>query len=196
MSKGDIDAQFFPTATNLGPILGPVIGGPLANKAGWRWVFWFLTILGSAFVLAVLLFLPETCRSIVGNGSIPARGWSRHWVSYVFDRPHKNAREGVVQPTEASLPMMKRLAFILPNPWKSLRLLFEKDTALVLSVSAIFYTAYYIVQASIPALLQRTYGLNETAIGLCYFAIGTGVAAGGYLNGMVSCVCCMSQYGL
>jgi predicted MFS family arabinose efflux permease len=84
---------------------------------------------------------------------------------------------------------------MLPNPWKSLRLLFEKDTSLVLSVSAIFYMVYYITQASIPELLERIYGFNETDVGLCYLAIGCGVATGGYLNGMISNICCLPQDG-
>jgi multidrug resistance protein len=29
----------------LGPVIGPVAGGFLAQAAGWRWVFWLLTIL-------------------------------------------------------------------------------------------------------------------------------------------------------
>jgi predicted MFS family arabinose efflux permease len=164
-----------------------VIGRPLADKAGWRWVFWFLTILGSAFLLIVLLFLPESCRSLVGIGSIPARGWNRHWMSYISSRPtRKRPREEVdaVGLEKDSQPLAKRVKALLPNPCKSLRLLFQKDTSLVLSISVIFYVTYYIVQASIPELLERIYGFNETTVGLCYFAIGFRVMIGGYINGM------------
>ncbi|KAE9364784.1 putative major facilitator superfamily transporter [Stipitochalara longipes BDJ] len=173
-------------ATNLGPILGPVIGGPLADKVGWRWVFWFLTILGGSFLLTVLLFLPESCRSIVGNGSIPARGWNRHWMSYISGRPTRKSlgKEVVaVELEKGSRPLAKSVKAILPNPWKSLRFLFQKDTSLVLSISAMFYMTYYIIQASMPELLERIYGFDEMTIGLCYFAIGFGVVIGGYVNG-------------
>jgi predicted MFS family arabinose efflux permease len=168
--------------------LGPVIGGPLADKAGWRWVFWFLTILGNAFLLIVLLFLPESCRSVVGNGSIPARGWNRHWMSYISGRPTRKRPGEEVEAVgleKNSQPLAKRVKALLPNPWKSFRLLFQKDTSLVLSISAMFYMTYYIVQASIPELLERIYSFDETTVGLCYFAIGFGVLIGGYVNGMI-----------
>lgn len=28
----------------IGPVIGPVAGGYLAEAAGWRWIFWVLTI--------------------------------------------------------------------------------------------------------------------------------------------------------
>ncbi|KAK7950930.1 uncharacterized protein PG986_006658 [Apiospora aurea] len=55
----------------IAPSLGPILGGALSYAAGWRWVFWFLvTITGPCLVL-VVLGLPETARSAVGNGSLP-----------------------------------------------------------------------------------------------------------------------------
>ncbi|PQE21264.1 hypothetical protein CJF32_00006396 [Rutstroemia sp. NJR-2017a WRK4] len=185
----DTDASYILKATNLGPILGPVIGGPLAATAGWRWVFWLLTILGSVFLLLILLFLPETCKTIVGNGSIPAQGWNRSWVSYLSGAPtEKQSLDAEEQHAISEITSPSRtknfMAFI-PNPWKSVRLLLEKDTSLVLSLSGMFYMAYYIVQASIPTSLSQIYHYSAAGIGLCYFAIGVGVAIGGYINGKV-----------
>lgn len=28
----------------MGPVLGPIAGGYLGENAGWRWVFWTITI--------------------------------------------------------------------------------------------------------------------------------------------------------
>ena len=44
----------------LGPAIGPVIGGVLAQFLGWRAIFWFLTIMGSAFIVVFAVFFPET----------------------------------------------------------------------------------------------------------------------------------------
>jgi predicted MFS family arabinose efflux permease len=176
-------------ATNLGPIIGPVIGGPLAAAAGWRWVFWLLTILGSVFLLLILLFLPETCKSIVGNGSIPTQGWNRSWVSYLSGAPTEtknlDADEQHASSEKTSPSRTKNFTAFIPNPWKSIRLLFEKDTSLVLSLSGMFYMAYYVVQASIPTSLSQIYHYSAADIGLCYFTIGFGVVLGGYINGII-----------
>lgn len=49
-------------APNTAPGLGPVIGGVLAYKAGWRWTFWFLAISGTLSLLLIATILPETAR--------------------------------------------------------------------------------------------------------------------------------------
>ncbi|KAJ3541727.1 hypothetical protein NM208_g4471 [Fusarium decemcellulare] len=68
-------------ATNLGPAIAPVIGGGILSRAGWRWIFWFLMIAGALMLLLLALLLPETARSIVGNGSIIPKPWSRALLS-------------------------------------------------------------------------------------------------------------------
>lgn len=44
----------------LAPAIAPVIGGWLHDVFGWRSVFWFLALLGTAVWVWALLFLPET----------------------------------------------------------------------------------------------------------------------------------------
>lgn len=44
----------------LGPSFGPIIGGYLAQAAGWRWVFWLLAIALGVMTAFTLIFLKET----------------------------------------------------------------------------------------------------------------------------------------
>jgi multidrug resistance protein len=169
-------------ATNLGPILGPLIGGPLADHAGWRWVFWLLTILGGIFLLTILLFFPETCRNIVGNRSAAPRGWSKPWLS-ISSRKFTNEGE----PKDSERPrerMVGKFRTVIPNPWKSIRIILYKNTSVVLAVSAVFYAVHYIIQASITSSFLDYLWFERNGYWVVLLAIGCGVAIGGYLNGM------------
>lgn len=142
-------------AANLGPSFGPLVGGVLADRAGWQWVFWFLLITGGSFLLVLFLFFPETARSIVGNGSVPApHGINR--APLFFPRRPSTAEEEDGVAAQKSKP--QKLTFWFPNLFKSLKIVFYKDAALVLWMSAMYYTAYYCVQASIPNLFLDIYG--------------------------------------
>lgn len=165
-------------ATNLGPALAPVIGGVLVDHAGWRWIFWFLLICGVCVLLLVFLLLPETARHIVNNGfSVPSK-WRQPFISVVSSVkiPKAAGRKSV---PELSQSRPRRF----PNPLRSLRILFYRDSSIVVSMSGLFYLIYYCVQASITSIFKALYQLSDTNIGLCYLAIGVGVVLGGLSNG-------------
>ncbi|KAK1673929.1 major facilitator superfamily domain-containing protein [Colletotrichum godetiae] len=44
----------------LGPCVGPVAGGYFIRAAGWRWVFWLISILAGTFIPVSILGLRET----------------------------------------------------------------------------------------------------------------------------------------
>ena len=90
------------TATNIGPCIGPVIGGGAAMASGDpRWCFRALLIFGASAVLLIGLAQPETARGVVGNGAVPARGLWRTWCELLFAWRRKRAE---VQNQESSLP--------------------------------------------------------------------------------------------
>ena len=64
------------TAISLVPILGPSLGGVLAEFAGWRANFWLYAFLGLMLFLLVHFRLPET-------GSLKARGYDSFMRSYL-----------------------------------------------------------------------------------------------------------------
>lgn len=50
------------SAPLLGPALGPILGGVLAQKMGWRSVFWFVMICGVVVFLALVFIFKDTFR--------------------------------------------------------------------------------------------------------------------------------------
>ncbi|KAI4906412.1 hypothetical protein J4E90_010631 [Alternaria incomplexa] len=160
-------------ATNLGPSIGPLVGGVMASRTGYRWVFWLLVIVGATFLVILGIVFPETGRNVVGNGSIAAPKWNRPFL--------QSSRQRQLVAPDEQRDWKKRS--LIPNPFKALLVCFHRDTAAVLSISAVYYAAYYCIQASIPAIFTEVHGLDELQVGLCYFSIGTGVILGGYVNG-------------
>jgi multidrug resistance protein len=162
---------------NSAPSLGPVLGGVLAQTVGWRWIFRTLVILSGLTLTLFVLFLPETGRKIVGNGSIPATGINLSLLNLLRKRRTPEARRG----RGSRWPKMR-----VPNPLKSLRIIFHKNTALVLSSNAIFYMKYSCVQASLSPLLMKIYGLNTLQVGLTYLAFGVASALASYGAGKIT----------
>ncbi|OAP62858.1 hypothetical protein AYL99_02085 [Fonsecaea erecta] len=150
-------------AANTGPTIGPLLGGVITDRIGWHWLFWFLTILGSCFLVVVGVFFPETSRKIVDNGRCAAPRWNRPILSLFTTFP-KNA----VQHSERAVTSKPRLKARVPNPLPSLRIIMYRDASLVLWVSAIHYMVYYCLQATMPGLFTAVYGLNERQLGLTY----------------------------
>lgn len=176
-------------AANLAVCLGPVIGGLVAlGSGGYQWVFWALVIFGGIVLLFVGLGLPETARNIVGNGNVEATGWGKSWWSLLRGRAMKkgnfpemqNSSEAVGEKHEDS---GKKAKFKMANPMAAIRILFWKDTALVLWMAGSPYAVWYAVQASIPTIYRDIYHFNELQIGLSYLTGGFGTVSGGYLNG-------------
>lgn len=73
--------------SNLATCLGLEIGGWVAHeRAGFEWVSWALIIFGSGVLLLIGMALPETTRSVMGNGSVEVADWGRKWWSILNGR--------------------------------------------------------------------------------------------------------------
>lgn len=75
----------------------------------------------------------------------------------------------------SSRSLLQRILAITPNSFKAVRLVFKKETSLVLLIAAMLYMIYNVAQVSLPGLLLSNYGFNTTAIGLSYLPISLGV---------------------
>ena len=178
-------------ALNLGACVGPVVGGAVGYASGsYEWVFWALAIIGIVLLVAVGALLPETARNVVGNGGGRTRQnwWRGTWLSlgtrWLRDRGEKDEAKAATstneQPDDPPKAKYKLRDAIAP-----LRVIFHRDTVLVLWMHGSFYTVDYSLVAAVPDIFKNIYHFNELQIGLVYLARGTGIILGGYCNGIL-----------
>ncbi|KAK8051539.1 MFS multidrug transporter [Apiospora rasikravindrae] len=173
---------FAAVPTILAPALGPVIGGLISQFLGWRWIFWFLTILAGAFMIVYALFMPETCRNIVGDGSQrPHKAYRTLWQlgkEALEDRRRtRNSSENVdlaLHPTVSNASAKPALQVRKLNPFKSLTILFDKEMFLLLMYSSIVFAGFYAVATALPSQLARNYGFDNLMVGLMFLPLGGG----------------------
>ncbi|KAF7925228.1 hypothetical protein EAE99_006092 [Botrytis elliptica] len=75
------------------PAVGPILGGIISQYTSWKWIFGFLAIFSMAFFIPLLLFMPETYRKIVVDGSIPPPKWSRSFTN--IRKEYKLLKQGI-----------------------------------------------------------------------------------------------------
>lgn len=115
--------------------------------------------------------LPETLRSLVGDGSIKPPPLWRPLVPVIGRK-----KAGM---SNAERPPKRKFQ----NP---LRLFLYPDVTILLVYNAILYALFYGVTASISTLFSDTYPyLTEIDIGLCFLAIGGGMLFGSWITGTV-----------
>ncbi|KAH7096388.1 MFS general substrate transporter [Auriculariales sp. MPI-PUGE-AT-0066] len=164
-------------APMLGPSLGPIVAGVLADKFGWRGIFWFLAALSAAVDVAIILFMPETLRAIVGDGSIrppwylrpvlPAMTKYNRWSTEVGDAENIVVARGS---TKYQWPTFLK----------------EPDVVAALTSTAIIFALFQAVSASLSPMLLDAYPyLNQSTIGLCFLPVGVAGIIGAVVQGKV-----------
>jgi MFS family permease len=167
---------WFLLGPQMGPILGPLLGGQFADMSRWRWVFGFLgepslqnetskiyltaVALASAPVyLAIVFSMPETLRSLVGNGAAMAK---QPWISMPKFR---------TKPVE----MMDGKKF--PKPprpsFKKFMQLLKYPPHLIVSFNGMFqFTGLYAIYITFPKVWQQRYGWSTQEVGYAYVVPG------------------------
>ncbi|CAG8187995.1 unnamed protein product [Penicillium nalgiovense] len=158
----------------LGQGVGPVFGGILSQYLGFRSIFWFLVIASGISLFSIMFFLPETLRSIAGNGTVFLKGIYKPVIYSICGQ--KNARED-------STPSGKRGKVTLKTVLAPLTFLCEKDVFITLLFGSIVYTVWSMVTSSTSALFEEQYGLNSMEVGLTFLGNGFGCMTGSYTIG-------------
>ncbi|KAK2016235.1 major facilitator superfamily transporter [Colletotrichum eremochloae] len=166
--------SFYQAIRNFGTAFGPVLGGVLANSFGFRSVFVFLLIVSALTLAAIALFLPETMRTIAGNGSLRLTGIYKPLYQYVSKEPK------YMQDPDGPLVLQSITVYTFLRPF---RLFQEKDLVINLVWGGVLYAIWNMVTSSTTPLFQASFGLNELLLGVVYIANGFGTVVGSVIAG-------------
>ena len=163
---------WFLMGPQLGPILGPLIGGQFATETKWRWVFGFLSVTCLPVFLAIVFCMPETLRSLVGNGTALA---NQPW----FQIP-KSLRTKPC--TDSKVPKAPR-----PSFRKFMRLL-KYPPHLIVSVNgALQFAGLYGMYIAFPTVWGKEgYKFTNAQVGYAYLCPGISMFIASIVVGRLS----------
>ena len=165
----------------LGPSLSPIIGGLISQYLDWHWLFWFLLIFGGTFFVFLFLFQPETCRQVVDDGSIPPPllNWSvTDWIRH----RHRRSRGEPVE-REKMIDLRENNTTRFPNPLPSLKVLLDKETALILIAIAFIFACLYALMTGSTTSFQEIYHFNSIEVALMYLPFAAGGIVSAFTTG-------------
>lgn len=157
----------------VGNGFGGLIGSALLQRFGWRGIFEFLTIgSGVTFVLAFFI-LPETHRSVAGNGLITPKHFV-HRLPYI-KLPHFQKK---MDQDMSTLRPKVPLNFL--DPFK---ILIDKQVLSVLVPVGLQYASWFMALTSISSMEKAPYNYSIIHVGLVYLPQGIFCLIGPFLTG-------------
>lgn len=161
---------WFLMGPQLGPVLGPLIGGQFATKDSWRWVFGFLSITSLPVYLAIVFCMPETLRSLVGNGSAYAH---QPWISI----PKLRTKPC----TDSKVPKAPRPSF------RKFMQLLKYPPHLIVSFNGAFqFAGLYGMYISFPTVWIEGYKFKTSQVGYAFLVPGISMFVASIVVGRLS----------
>jgi multidrug resistance protein len=148
----------------FGPILGPICGGFIAQRAGWRWDMWVVLIAGGLMTVGLIVFNKET------------------YHSFLLEQKTRKLRKELNRPelqntmTFDKDAAAKSPAAVLKNGIiRPLKMLTKSPIVLLCSLYMSFlFGLLFLLFTTITSVFIRTYGWSPEITGLAYLGIGIG----------------------
>ncbi|KAF9640739.1 putative major facilitator superfamily protein [Lasiodiplodia theobromae] len=160
--------SIFLLGPHMGPILGPLIGGQFAAPSRWRWAFGFLAIACFPIYVAIQLWLPETLRTLVGNGESQCR------YGLLKVQPFRQKNEDGKVPSQPSRVRVFWALLVYP------------PNLIIITSTALLFAGLYAILVDFTRLWVDGYGWSEAEAGYAYLCPGIFLFVGSLAGGKVS----------
>ncbi|RDW90602.1 putative MFS transporter [Aspergillus mulundensis] len=150
----------------LGVPVGPLIFGFVANRAGYRWIFWVLAIINGVQFILYVFFGAET-RYITSNEE---KGSSSN-----FFRRYLSFRR--IDPTPLRLSEFYHPLTLVVQPTVFIP---------AFAYAMVFLFGSVLITVEVPQLLQEKFGLNAEQVGLQFLGVIIGTILGEQIGGSMS----------
>ncbi|KAI0015719.1 putative MFS transporter [Xylariomycetidae sp. FL0641] len=162
---------------NTPPSIAPMISGLLLIRWTWSSIFWFLSIASFATFIIMLLFIPETARSIVGNGSEPTSGVTTPFIRILTPSgPFTPVRSTYCGKKEAGRNF---------NPLSACLVLKDRGTLTASICFGVYYMVQSCLQATLSTVFVETYKVSGLVAGLIYIPFGVGCSIAAFVAGRI-----------
>ena len=166
------------TGMHVATAFGPIVGGALSSPKSWRYIFWFLTTCSAVFFVVALLFLPETLRCRVGNGSRSSDSKTRSPRKWQLQAGMLQKRT-VHDDERYPRPGKMSIAAVIES--------FRNPFVIIIWLtSGLTFAAFIAVNITSPRLLMENYDFGHTQAGLALLASGCSVIIGQFVANHVS----------
>ncbi|KAE9411519.1 MFS polyamine transporter [Gymnopus androsaceus JB14] len=156
-----VPMAIFSVTIFMGPCIGPLLGGWIGERAGWRWIYWVLFIFaGCCFLLT--LFLPETLAPVI------LRKKAAKLRKETGDSKYMTLEEAEKRP----LGEVFKTALLRP-----IVLLFTEVIVILFSFYLAFvYSLLYLLFFAMPIAFSEIRGYSSGITGVTFLSIMMGIS--------------------
>lgn len=140
-------------------------------------------IFSAVCFVPLALFLPETCRKIVGDGSIPPP--PLNWSLTDVVRHRRRQKQGITVDEHKQAELRKNYKFQFPNPIPTIKIIFDPASAMILVTTGLSIACFFAIMTGATAALHNVYGFNDIQIALMFCPIGAGGILSAFTTGIV-----------
>lgn len=152
-----------------------MVSGLLLMRWPWPSIFWFTAVASALALSAIAIFVPETCRAIVGDGSISTPCWNSPLIPVLRPRLHLDI--------DSETKRRPKSTYSILNVLENLKLLKDPGTLCVSVCFGMYYMIQTCTSASLSSIFVETYDVSGLVAGLIYMPFGVGCMVASYIVG-------------